>query len=101
MFARRPKIAFYRLFGARWRLLMASSLKAKWIVPPAGSEALRNGIALVSLAAALGLTRIFLYFDLPQPFTAFALCAIAITSWYGGTAGRKFSRHFTHQIRLR
>jgi hypothetical protein len=30
------------------------------------------------------LTRAFLYYHLPQPFTAFALSAIAITFWYGG-----------------
>jgi signal transduction histidine kinase len=64
---------------------MASPVKAKWIVQPPGSDALRYGIALVSVAAALGLTDIFLYFGLPQPFTAFALSAIAITFWYGGT----------------
>jgi PAS domain S-box-containing protein len=38
----------------------------------------------VSIAAALGLARIFLYFHLPQPFAAFALSAIAITFWYAG-----------------
>ena len=27
----------------------------------------------------------FLYYGLPQPFTAFALSAIASTFWYGGT----------------
>ncbi len=56
--------------------------KTKWIVRPA---AVRYGSALVSVAAALALARTFLYFHLPQPFTAFALCAIAITFWYGGT----------------
>jgi len=59
--------------------------KAKWIARPAASVALRYGLALVSVAAALGLARTFLYFHLPQPFTAFALSAIAITFWYGGT----------------
>jgi C4-dicarboxylate-specific signal transduction histidine kinase len=38
----------------------------------------------VSVAAAFGLAHAFLYFDLPQPFAALALCAIAITFWYGG-----------------
>jgi PAS domain S-box-containing protein len=33
----------------------------------------------------MGLARLFLYFHLPQPFAAFALSAIAITFWYGGT----------------
>lgn len=56
--------------------------KAKWIIKPVG---LRYGLGLVSVAAALGLARVFLYFHLPQPFTALALSAIAITFWYGGT----------------
>ena len=64
---------------------MAYQGKAKWIARPAASIALRYGLAFVSVAAALSLTHIFLYFHLPQPFTAFALCAIALTFWYGGT----------------
>jgi PAS domain-containing protein len=64
---------------------MACPDKAKWIARPAASITLRYGLALVSVAAALGLARIFLYFDLPQPFTAFALCAITLAFWYGGT----------------
>ena len=59
--------------------------KAKWIARPAASVALRYGLALISVAAALGLARVSLYFHLPQPFTALALSAIAITFWYGGT----------------
>jgi C4-dicarboxylate-specific signal transduction histidine kinase len=58
---------------------------AKWIAWPAASVAARYGLALVSVAAALGLAQTFLYYQLPQPFTAFALSAIAITFWYGGT----------------
>jgi PAS domain S-box-containing protein len=64
---------------------MASPRKAKWIERPAASLALRYGLALVSVAAALGGAQAFLYFHLPQPFTAFALSAIALTYWYGGT----------------
>ena len=68
---------------------MAYPDKAKWIAwlwiaPPAVSVVLRYALALVSVVLALGLARIFLYFHLPQPFTAFALCAIAITFWCGG-----------------
>jgi hypothetical protein len=48
------------------------------------SVVLRYGLALVWVAAALGLAQTFLYFHLPQPFTALALSAIAITFWYGG-----------------
>src|SRR5258708_28598152 len=58
--------------------------KRKWNVRPATSSALRYGLAVVSVAGALGLAYIFLYFHLPQPFAAFALSAIAITFWYGG-----------------
>ena len=64
---------------------MGYSSKTKWTARPALSVAVRYGLALVWVAAALGLAQAFLYFHLPQPFTAFALSAIAITFWYGGT----------------
>jgi PAS domain S-box-containing protein len=40
---------------------------------------------MISVAAALGLAEIFVHYDLPQPFAAFALSAIAIAFWYDGT----------------
>ena len=52
---------------------------------PAASAALRYGLALASVAAALGLASAFVYFHLPQTFGAFALSAIAVTFWYAGT----------------
>src|SRR5882672_8589536 len=52
---------------------------------PAISVALRYGLALVSVSVAFVLAQTFLYYGLPQPFTAFALSAIAGTFWYGGT----------------
>jgi PAS domain S-box-containing protein len=58
--------------------------KTKWVAEPAMSVVLRYGLALVSVTAALCLTRAFIHFHLPQPFTAFALTAIAITFWYAG-----------------
>ena len=64
---------------------MSDQNKKKWVPPATGFIVLRYGLAFGSVAAALGLARIFLYFDLPQPFAAFALSAIAITFWYGGT----------------
>jgi PAS domain S-box-containing protein len=70
---------------------MADPHKAQWIERPAASVALRYGLALVSVAAALGWAQAFLYFHLPQPFTAFALSAIAITYWYGGTMPGMFA----------
>jgi PAS domain S-box-containing protein len=59
--------------------------KTNWIAWPGASVILRYGLAFASVAAALGLAHAFLYFHLPQPFAAFALTAIAITFWYGGT----------------
>src|ERR1700688_1765863 len=59
--------------------------KEKWNARPAASAAIRYGLAMVSVAAAGGLTRLFLYFHLPLAFNAFALTAIAVTFWYGGT----------------
>ena len=52
---------------------------------PAMSVALRYGLALVSVSVAFVLAHTFLYYGLPQPFTAFALFAIAGTFWYCGT----------------
>jgi len=57
---------------------------AKWIAVPAASAALRYGLSLVLIGIAFGLSRAFLYFHMPLPFTSLALCAIAITFWYGG-----------------
>src|ERR1700731_2271774 len=57
--------------------------KSKWI---AGAPiALRYGFAVVAVAAATVLAQLFLYFHLALAFNAFALSAIAITFWYGGT----------------
>jgi PAS domain S-box-containing protein len=52
---------------------------------PVPFVAMRYGLAVVSVAMALGLTQTFLHFHLPQPFSALAFSAIAITFWYGGT----------------
>ena len=52
---------------------------------PAMSVALRYGLALILVSVALVLAQTFLYYGLPQLFTAFALSAIAGTFWYGGT----------------
>jgi PAS domain S-box-containing protein len=64
---------------------MDHSGMAKWVGRSAAATVPRYGLAFVSVAAALGLAEIFVYSDLPQPFAAFALSAIAITFWYGGT----------------
>jgi PAS domain S-box-containing protein len=49
------------------------------------SLALRYGLGLISVSVAFVLAQTFLYYDLPQPFTALALSAIAGTFWYAGT----------------
>src|SRR5258708_22213113 len=65
---------------------MNQMVKMKWATGPAISVALRYGLAVISVAIAVGLARAFIHFHLPQPFAAFALSAIAITFWYAGTA---------------
>ena len=57
----------------------------KWAPGSTWSFPLRYGLALVSVAAALGISLAFIHFHLPQPFAAFALSAIALTFWYAGT----------------
>ncbi len=63
---------------------MGKQNKSKWSAL-AASDAIRYGLALVSVGAAAGLAQLFLDFHLPLAFTAFALSAIAVTFWYGGT----------------
>jgi len=69
----------------RETLLVNYRNKRKWTPRAVGSVVLRYGLAFASVGAAMGLAHLFLYFHLPQPFAAFALSAIAITFWYGGT----------------
>src|SRR6266853_3598985 len=64
---------------------MADSPTAKKLTRPAASFARRYGLAFASFAGALLLDLLFRHFNLPHPFAAFALSAIAITFWYGGT----------------
>src|SRR6266481_5892059 len=64
---------------------MADSATAKKMAWPGASFALRYGLAFVSVAGALLLELLFHHLNLPHPFAAFALSAIAVTFWYGGT----------------
>src|SRR6266550_4747623 len=64
---------------------MADLATAKKLTRPGASFARRYGLAFASVAGALLLDRLFQHFNLPHPFAAFALSAIAITFWYGGT----------------
>src|SRR5438270_9653247 len=64
---------------------LADSAKAKKLTRQAASFGRRYGLAFASVAGALLLDLLFRHFNLPHPFAAFALSAIAITYWYGGT----------------
>jgi PAS domain S-box-containing protein len=64
---------------------MAESATTKELKRSSESFARRYGLACASVAGALLLDLLFHHFNLPHPFAAFALSAIAITFWYGGT----------------
>src|SRR6266576_5040694 len=64
---------------------MADSAAAKKRALPSASFARRYGLAFASVAGALLLELLFHHFNLPHPFAAFALSAIAVTFWYAGT----------------
>src|SRR5258708_6495129 len=64
---------------------MPHSVTDKELTRPGASFTFRYGLAFASVACALLLDVLFRHFNLPHPFAAFALSAIAITFWYGGT----------------
>src|SRR6267154_3280874 len=64
---------------------MADSATTKRLARPGASFVRRYGLAFASVNGALLLELLFHHFNLPHPFAAFALSAIAITFWYGGT----------------
>src|SRR5258705_3992147 len=64
---------------------MVDAAKAKKMARPGAAFARGYGLAFVSVTGALLLELLFHHFNLPDPFAAFALSAIAITFWYGGT----------------
>src|SRR2546427_13192526 len=67
---------------------MADSATAKNLTRQAASFARRYGLAFASVAGALLVDLLFRHFNLPHPFAAFTLSAIAITFWYGGKKPR-------------
>jgi len=70
--------------GCEKPFTMVDSATAKKMARPGASFARRYGLAFVSVSVALFLELLFHHFNLPHPFAAFALTAIAITFWYGG-----------------
>jgi hypothetical protein len=79
--------------------MIALPHKPKWLEWPPLSLALRYALAPVSIALALALARVFIYFHWPQPFTGLALCAIAITFWYGSTRSGIFATLIASLVR--
>jgi len=65
---------------------MNQRVKMKWVTETAKSTARRYGLAVVSVAAALCISLVFMHFHLPQTFGILAVSAIAVTFWYSGTA---------------
>jgi len=59
--------------------------KDNWTVRPDLKRPLAYGLAIASILAALLLELLFARYHLPHAFAAFALSAMAITFWYGGT----------------
>src|SRR5258707_2608185 len=64
---------------------MVDAATAKKMTRPGASLARRYGLAFASVRGDRLLVLLFHHFNLPHPFAAFALSAIAITFWYGGT----------------
>src|ERR1700761_8300351 len=64
---------------------MGDLATADTLTRPNASFVRRYGLAFASVAGALLLDLLFHHFNLPHPFAAFALSAIAITFWYAGT----------------
>ena len=54
-------------------------------MPPKSSGVYRYGLAVLSVAVALGIKLILLHFNLPYPLSSAFLAAIAIAFWFGGT----------------
>jgi len=73
--------------------------KAKGSAHPAALAA-RYGLAFGSVAVAFVLAQTFLHFHLPQTFIAFALSAIAVTFWYGGTKPGILAAVFASLVRI-
>lgn len=78
---------------------MALPDKMKWPPVPAWFGAFRYGLALISVAGALGLSSAFIHFHVPQTFGVFALSAIALTFWYAGTAPGIFAAVLSSIVR--
>src|SRR6266496_936445 len=64
---------------------MPDSATARKLTSSHASFPRRYGLAFASVAGSLLLDLLFHHFNLPHPFAAFALSAIAIAFWYGGT----------------
>jgi C4-dicarboxylate-specific signal transduction histidine kinase len=59
--------------------------KSHSLMRPAATPVLRYGLAVVTVAIALGIKLILLRVGFPYPLTSSFLAAIAISFWFGGT----------------
>ncbi|HXH65994.1 MAG TPA: sigma 54-interacting transcriptional regulator [Candidatus Limnocylindrales bacterium] len=59
--------------------------KNNWTARPGLKRLLAYALAIASILGALLLELLFAHYHLPHAFAAFALSAMAITFWYGGT----------------
>lgn len=64
---------------------MSELEKTSFVGSRPSSYFLRYGLAIFSVTCAFLLALAFTHFSLPRPYAAFALTAIAVTFWYGGT----------------
>ena len=65
---------------------MGNPGNAKWAAQPTLAVVLRYGLAVASVAAALGTTLILRHYNSPPRFIShFVMIAIALTFWYTGT----------------
>jgi transcriptional regulator with GAF, ATPase, and Fis domain len=74
-----------RLSEARDDLPMGRLAISRFAARPALAAVRCYGVAVISVAVALGMALILRHYALPHPFTSFSFMAIAITSWYAGT----------------
>jgi DNA-binding NtrC family response regulator len=82
-----PSLICNPAIGTRKTLFtMGNPGNAKWAAQPTLAVVLRYGLAVASVAAALGTTLILRHYNSPPRFIShFVMIAIALTFWYTGT----------------
>src|SRR5438128_11631352 len=73
------------------RLSRSRSVLSPSFSRSAKSAVLRYGLAVLSVAIALGLKLAFQHFNAPFPYTTCSMFAVAITVWYAGAGAGFFA----------